>query len=388
PARISNIKNMVTLIDRRTPQIILDAKVIEITLTKDERFGVDWNAVISAAGAKRPITFPFDNTGIIPFLPGSQRDYYARASGAGAAVSDPNISTTIPTIDVATLANPLIAATDSAIFSFGTLDFSTFTATLSMLDQRGDTEILSSPRITTLDNQKATIKVVEKIMLQKTSQTTQTAGIVTVEFETVDDAREAGVKLTVIPHVNEKGEISVNLLPEVSTNEGFGLVNVGVAGAATSTLTFSSREANTTVRVKDGDTIFLGGLISKRTVKVDNKFPILGDIFGGIPVLGNAFKYESDNVTRTEIVFFVTVNLVKDGMDTIRASQSMTQYNRYYPQKEGENAGSEQQAEQTRPVIMKEKLKVSEKKEEIPIGIVPVAEGIEKRKPFLDFRKK
>ncbi|NQT32107.1 MAG: hypothetical protein HQ594_00365 [Candidatus Omnitrophica bacterium] len=304
PARISDIKNMITKIDKKTPQIMLDAKIIEIGLTKDERFGVDWNAVVSAAGAVRPTTFPFTNQGVLPFLSSGQRKYYP-STGAGTLNSDfppINASTLDPFVGILTTSNPL--------FQYGTLNFSEFTATLSLLQNRGDTEVLSSPRITTLNNQRATIKVVEKIMLQKTAETTQTVGVITVEFEDIDEAREVGVKLTVIPHVNEEGEISVNLLPEVSTrggtdNTGFDELTVGAAGAQTAiALTFNSREANTIVRVKDGETIFIGGLIRKNVAKTDNKLPILGDLFGGIPLIGSLFKYEAENVSRTEVVFF------------------------------------------------------------------------------------
>lgn len=387
PSKLSEIRDMIRTIDKKPPQIVLDAKVVEITLSKDERFGVDWNAVVRAAGARRPITFPFDNTGIIPWLPGAQRDYYARAGSTGGDIADPNIPTTVPTIDVGTLASPLAAAADGALFSFGTLDFSTFTATLSLLDQRGDTEILSSPRITTLDNRKATIKVIKKLMLQKSVETTQTATLVTVEYESEAEAREVGVKLTVIPHVNEDGDISVNLLPEVSSDIVFDVVDVG-AGDNTVALTYNSREANTIVRVRDGETIFLGGLIQKDSVITDNKLPILGDLFGGVPVLGNIFKYEAQNERRTEIAFFVTVHLVKDALDSVTATQSQDAYQRYIANVDIDKFGSADKTEEGKaPVIKKGIWKTSEETEKIEVHVSPEAEKSKKR-PFFDFRKK
>lgn len=334
PSKISEIKKMVERIDRRTAQVVLDTKVVEITLGDTEKFGVDWNAVIKAAGARTALTFPFTNSGDLSFLPSQQRYYYPQSTDiTGALLPGQN---GFPYIGLSNLINPVsqTLVTNSAnLYSFGTLDFTSFTATLTMLEQRGDTEILSAPRITTLDNQKATIKVIKKYMMQKTQETTQTAGIVTVEFENEADAREVGVKLTVIPHVNEKGEISVNLLPEVSTDITFTPVTVGVAGTTTVAMQYASREANTIVRCNDNETIFLGGLISKNTAKKNNKLPILGDLFGGVPWLGSAFKYDEDVTTRTEIAFFVTVHLVKDGMDSIRATDSMDRYNDYFVNK-------------------------------------------------------
>lgn len=403
PTKINEIKKMVEKIDRRTPQIVLDAKVVEITLGDTEKFGVDWNAVIKAAGAKRPITFPFTNTGDLNFLPSQQRNYYPSATNlAGANLSG---LSDFPYIGMATLINPTTQTTAlnaANMFSYGTLDFSTFTATLTLLENRGDTEILSAPRITTLDNQKATIKVIRKIMLQKTQQTTQTAGIVTVEFESEAEAREVGVKLVVVPHVNEMSEVSVNLMPEVSTDPIFTQTDVGVAGTATVALQYSSREANTIVRASDGETIFLGGLIRKNTAKKNNKLPILGDLFGGVPWLGNAFKYDEDITERTEIAFFVTVHLVKDGMDTITKTDSMNRYNDYFVnysspippskptkgvrQKEDKKVVSVPQNVPT--VIQSGELKETDKTVQIELPRSPAVESKKNGKPWLDFSSK
>ncbi|GAG28303.1 unnamed protein product, partial [marine sediment metagenome] len=80
PARVGTIKDMVAKIDKKTPQIMLEAKIIEVTLNKTDEFGIDWNAVIEATGAARPTTIPFQNDGILKFLPGEQRRYYPTAT--------------------------------------------------------------------------------------------------------------------------------------------------------------------------------------------------------------------------------------------------------------------------------------------------------------------
>jgi len=377
PARISDIKSMVAKIDKKTPQVMLDAKVVEIQLNDDERFGIDWNAVVTAAGAARPVTFPFTTEGVLSFLPDAQRKFFTQDTTGSAQFP----ATTNPGID------PLNPTIGTPLFTFGTLDFSSFTATLQLLEQRGDTEILSCPRVTTLNNQKADIKVVDKLMLQKSETTTQSAvaGILTVEFETEDEAREVGVMLTVIPHVNEEGDISVNLLPEVSTNAGFQELTLQNAAVTTLSLTFQSREANTTVRVQDGETIFIGGLIRKNVTQTDNKLPILGDLFGGVPVLGNAFRYEAEDVTRSEIVFFVTVHLIKDGMDSIKESRTEPQYDIYCaPEKEAKAKG--EAAKMDGSIVKVSAMRPTEKTEVVEVAVTPMAQ--QKRKAWLDFRKK
>ena len=378
PSKLSEIKSMVAVVDKRTAQVILDAKVVEITLTDTEQFGIDWNAVITAAGARRPITFPFNSEGLFTFLPGDNQRQFVPTYGAPG--TDQN--TRFPYINPATLAAPFTAATANSLFSYGSLDFSTFTATLRLLEQRGNTEILSAPRITTLDNKKATIKVIEKLMLQKSVESTFTDNTVTVEFEQEDEARESGIKLTVVPHVNSDGEIAVNLLPEVSTNEGFALLPVGLAGTNTYSLTFNSREANTLVRVNDGETIFMGGLIRKNAAVQHNKLPILGDLLGGVPLLGSVFKYDEDVTTRTEIAFFVTVHIVKDGKGSIETMNAMNLYDTYVAD------GMDKKAlEKARiPVIKKGIWKTSKNEQKIEIPNREEAE--ENKKPFLDFRKK
>lgn len=393
PSKINSIKNMIAKIDKKIPQVVLDAKVVEIQLNKEERFGVDWNAVISAAGAKRPITFPFTSEGILRFLPGSQRWFYPDTgyaavnplTGEPSGLYSRDFDSPFPTVQAVSVDPSEGMGTD--LFSFGTLDFSTFRATLELLDERGDAEILSAPRITTLNNQRATIKVVEKIMLQQTVQATQTANLVTVEFESEQSAREVGVKLTVVPHINEDGDITVNLLPEVSTNQGFQVLDVG-GGSNAVALTFNSREANTTIRVKDGETIFLGGLIRKNIDVYENKFPILGDILGGVPFIGNAFKYEAERHRRSEVAFFVTVNIVKDALDSVAATQSWDMYDRYILRQEQNKFGDDSIGKDQGALTLKKGVLSSRQETErieIPLGGSPADK--EERKPLLDFRK-
>ncbi|MDD5633919.1 MAG: hypothetical protein PHW46_01425 [Candidatus Omnitrophica bacterium] len=412
PAKITEIRAMITKVDRRTPQIVLDTKVIEVVLGDDEKFGIDWNTVFSMAGARRPITFPFTNDGTFKWIPGAdQRQFFPQSDTVGGGSNFPLIGT------AANLVNPtsFTSATNTAnLFSYGTLDFSTFTATLRLLHNRGNTEVLSCPRITTLDNQKATIKVVDKIMLQKTQETTQTAGIVSVTFENEEDAREVGVKLTVIPHVNSEGDISVNLLPEVSTpatgtTNGFQTVAAGPSGGiSTVALMFSSREANTIVRARDGETVFLGGLIKKTVTKTDNRVPIIGDILGKVPVMGNLFKYEAEKVDRTEIVFFVTLNLVREAKDSVDKSDTIDMYNRYIVNGEakstvakdykGSKKGIEayekenvygKKTDKDTNVVKHGEWQTKEEKVEVPVLTANTDSVVDdkKSKPLFDFRK-
>ncbi|MFA6635728.1 MAG: secretin and TonB N-terminal domain-containing protein [Candidatus Omnitrophota bacterium] len=386
PTKMSRIRNIVESIDRRPAQIVLDAKVVEITLNKDERFGVDWNAVMSAAGARRPITFPFTSEGLLTFLPGQMQRQFIPKFGPAGTQQDSRFPYMEDTL-TASLFDPVAAPVDGSLYSLGTLDFSTFNATLRLIDQRGDAEILSSPRITTLNNRKATIKVIEKVMLQRSVQTTQVSSLVTVEFEDEKDAREVGVKLAVIPHVNDRGEISVNLLPEVSSDIAF--TEVSAVAGNTVALTYSSREANTVVRVNDGETIFLGGLIRRNVETTENKFPVLGDIFGGIPVLGNVFKYDAENITRTEVVFFVTVHIVKDTMDSVLFMDAEEHYDKHITREGRDKFGDRVESpEGESSFFLKRGQWNTSEKTEVIESVKQPAEEEKKKGAFIDFRKK
>ncbi|MFH1394944.1 MAG: hypothetical protein ABIH09_02170 [Candidatus Omnitrophota bacterium] len=386
PARVSIIKDMLIKLDKKTPQIMLEAKVIEVTLDRNDQFGVDWNAVISAAGANRPTTFPFRNDGSLSFLPSKQTNYYPASSLDGAALTGVG---NFPIVDVFSAVgqrvNPttFTTATNSAnLFSFGTLDFSQFSARLRLIDERDDTKILSSPRITTLNNQPAVIKVISNVFLQKQQTSTDTASVVTVEFET--EPREIGVILEVTPHVNENGEIMVNLRPQVSSSLDFSELQVS-GSANTVAMTYNSREADTQVMVTDGETIFIGGLITETKAKEDHKFPILGDIFGDIPIVGGIFKYKQDNVDKTEVVFFITVNILDDDKESIERSEMHAKLYREYYLNHKDN--QTEQKSKSKTEINKGKLKTSHAAVEVDKTNISGVEQKRGSKPFFDFRK-
>jgi len=304
PARINRIKKMTKEVDVRQPQIMLEAKIVEIELEKDERMGIDWTIKITASGAKRPTTLPFDAQGNIRMVGSDQVGYYPRADAAGTAgfLSDAAGITRFP--------NVLSAATGSlASFTFGTLDFTSFEAVLQMLSERDNTKVLATPRITTLSNHNAYIKVTTNIFLEESTPTTELATTQTTSFET--DAREVGIILEILPHVNTKGEISVTLQPRVDGTVTFTTLPV-VSGDDRVVMEYTSRTAKTQVVVDDGETIFIGGLIGETKTMQDHRVPLLGDLFGDVPFLGPLFTYKSEDVTRNEIVIFVTVHLVKN----------------------------------------------------------------------------
>lgn len=305
PTNIYKIGQIIARLDKRTAQVLIEARVIETVLGDDEKMGIDWTVKITAAGAKRPTTMPFDfidvdnkwlqkmtpavQTGVTTFVnnPGGQTDSFAPAdfplSGDGQSHGFP------------------FALKDN--FTFGTLDFTEFKAVLEMLSQRSDTETVSNPRIATLNNMKATINVGETINMPTFERNSTTGKMEITGYE----SKDAGIILNVTPNVNDNNEIALDLTPEITNFEGFKPI---APGSDIYAPLFNTRQARTQVMVGDGQTIFIGGLISERNIDRDNKLPIIGDALGDVPYLGLLFKKKETMKQRVELIFFITVHLM------------------------------------------------------------------------------
>ncbi|MCQ9207618.1 MAG: type II and III secretion system protein, partial [Omnitrophica bacterium] len=203
----------------------------------------------------------------------------------------------------ANVAFPFVGADQ---FAYGTLDFSQFTAVLEYLKSRADTDIISNPRITTLNNKPAKM-FVGKVYnyISEVEQQDDTAGARRWTYHI--EKEEIGIRLLVTPHINSVGDIEVELQPEIKDVIGFQQVTEFF-----SLPIFTTREAETQVIVKDRQTIFIGGLIKESVKKSTTKFPILGDFLGDVPLIGFFFKHKTEIKEKTELVIFLTVHVVKD----------------------------------------------------------------------------
>jgi type II secretory pathway component GspD/PulD (secretin) len=170
-------------------------------------------------------------------------------------------------------------------------------AQLQAIATQKKAKLLSSPSIVTLSGAEAEIKIGDRVPYIQ-STTTETVTVESVSFEDV------GIILSVIPYVGHDGYITMYLHPEVSEVTGWTEDNQPI---------IATREATTQARVKQGETIVIGGLIKNQETNDETKVPLLGDI----PVLGYLFKNRQENVAETELVIFVTPHLISD--DTMRA---------------------------------------------------------------------
>ncbi|UCH12106.1 MAG: secretin and TonB N-terminal domain-containing protein [Candidatus Omnitrophota bacterium] len=290
PTNIYKVEQVVTKLDEPTPQVYIDARIIETVLDDDEKLGIDWTVQVTATGSKIPTTLPFDTSlRHMPYLENRVRESFPD----------------FPTTDTSTAT--------SALWTFGTLDFSSFQAVLKILDQRSDTKIISNPRTVTLDNQPAEIRVGSSLYIPKWGTDEDTGKRVFQDI--IKTELDTGITLKVTPHVNSKNEIVIDLEPEVTSRQTKELL-IGSADSAASTDVYaypiSVRNAKTQVMIKDGETIAIGGLLKEQTVKTRHKVPFLGDI----PLLGYLFRYSADTTDTRDLLIFVTVKLIESKKDT------------------------------------------------------------------------
>jgi type II secretory pathway component GspD/PulD (secretin) len=171
---------------------------------------------------------------------------------------------------------------------------------IDLLRTIGDTKILSSPRIMVLNNQEAKILVGSKDAYI-TSTVTQTEGnAVTAEAVNFVDV---GIKLFVTPSINKNGFVTMKIRPEVSSSETKTIIS---QDKKTDVPIVSTSEAETTVLVKDGVTIIIGGLRKDERKKTVKKIPLLGEI----PYLGALFRSTSDELKKTDLIILLTPHIM------------------------------------------------------------------------------
>jgi type IV pilus secretin PilQ/predicted competence protein len=296
PAVIAKIDIMIPSLDEVTPQVLIEAKMIETSLTDKDKLGIDWTTTISATGSKRPTTFPFDAKGTP-----KEGSFTPRASS-----TNTDFMSNLP------YSFPYAAKTD---FTFGTLDFSSFKAILDVLQTRTKTKLVANPRIVTLNNQNASINV-GKVLSLPTYERNETTGKLEVTGWT---SQNVGVSLDVTPQVSPDGRIKLKLKPEVSSLVGYASEREGIKEGPIT----SSRTAQTEVQIRDGQTVVIGGLIKNESLATTKKIPILGDI----PFLGALFTRkeigsDENPSEKTDLLIFVTARIIKDSEKPLIANET------------------------------------------------------------------
>jgi type IV pilus assembly protein PilQ len=266
-SKIREITAFIEKIDRITPQILIEARIYDITSKDKLDLGVEWNA-------------------------GRDTGYY---TGTGLVVP-PGTMGNLKTGDTEPFTTGIFRGdtkkteSTTGVLKFGWLNDNVDIDMIIKAQQENiDAKLLANPRILVLDNEKATFDIVSEIpYIERTIGTTTTE---TVQYKKV------GVKLEVTPHVARDGMVRLHILPE------FGVVVGYLSGAPI----VDTRKVDTIALVKNGQTVVLGGLRKKDIKKQINKVPLLGDL----PLAGALFRFTGEDSGNSEIVVFITTWIIK-----------------------------------------------------------------------------
>ncbi len=267
-SRIKDITALINKIDRITPQILVEARIYDITSRDRLDLGIEWEAGRNTTyntNGEPAITSRTD-----PFITGGFDGSIAKTE--------------------ATTGGLRVGWLNSSI----NVDF-----LLKAQKENVNAKLLANPRILVLNNETANIKIVSEIPYQELQESSAGGSFGTTAF------REVGVELDVTPHLASRDEmIRLHLKPVFSVVTGE--VQVGGVNSSYPQPIVDRREATTTLLIKNGLTVVLGGLRKKETVRQINKIPFLGDL----PLIGILFRFEGEETITSELVVFITPFIV------------------------------------------------------------------------------
>ena len=265
--RHESIRAFIELVNRRiTQQVEIEARIVEVTLRDEQKLGVDWDLAASTLDGVR---------------------VQARAP-----------------LDVAGVGGTLLGANSFA----ATLGFGRASAIIQALKQQGEVKTVAQPRLRALKNQTAFIKVGEDRPFFRLQQTTtlQQPGAATAFNQTQETFSVStitiGTILAVTPQIDGDRMITLDVLPAITRLQA---IVTSPDGRQTAPVT-EVKQASTIVRLRDGETAIIGGLISEETAATERRIPLLGKL----PLIGAAFRSKANLRARTELVIFLTPRLV------------------------------------------------------------------------------
>jgi general secretion pathway protein D len=265
-------------------QVLIEATIAEVTLSSNYQQGIDWSRLRL----------------------GSKGFNLTQAGSVGLA------SANTGKMFLLEYANP-------------TSKFGNLSSSVSLLESFGDVKVLSSPKLSVMNNQTATLKVVDnKIYFTITSQITPATALsnAIVNYTTTAVPVAVGFTMNVTPEINDSDYVTINVRPTITRIIGYvndpnpNLAPCGPTTSLTCTITaivnrvpeIRTREMESIIRVNSGQIAVLGGLMQDEINNLTDSVPLLGDI----PIAGNLFKNRNDTKTKTELVIFLRPVVLKD----------------------------------------------------------------------------
>jgi general secretion pathway protein D len=292
PDIMRTLKRVISQLDIRRAQVLVDAVIAEVSVDTSRELGVQW--IISGLN---------DGTGPVGLI---------NFTNTGSTITD--------------VANAVISAREgvqlppqksNATIGFGRVDSNkntNFVGLVQALASDANTNILSTPTLITLDNEEAEIIIGENVPFLTGSFTSTGAGdSATNPFQTIQ-REDVGLTLKIKPQINEGDALKLNIEQEISS------IADSVVGA--SDLITNKRSIKTTVMADDGSVVVLGGLIEEQVGESQQKIPLLGDI----PLLGYLFRSTGTSVNKTNLMVFIHPVILRDEATTEQYTNSKYNY--------------------------------------------------------------
>lgn len=257
PEALDRVAKFLSAYDKPLPQVMIEAKFIETTMSNQDLYGIQWNLSLNA-----------------------------RAGGVTSGEA----------------AFPLIF--DNMIV--GKVDYSQLNAELQLLRTRGNSRVLANPSTMTLDNHTATVSMGTSVPIREISSDPKT-GLVLATWH----SQSVPIALSVTPHVTSDGQVNMEVSPSVQAITGF------VGPADDQRPIISSRSATTNIVVGNGEVAVIGGLVQDEETRNVSKVPLLGDI----PILGNLFSKTTVNHTKTNLMIFIIPHIVPSEVERAHTSE-------------------------------------------------------------------
>lgn len=290
PDQMRTLESVINQLDIRRAQVLVEAIIVEVAEGDDVGFGIQW--ATEAGGGTQ-----FNNLGptIGEIGAGIWAAQDQKASQTCTGSGDNMTCTDNPDTkgDITLLAQALGKVNGMA---WG-VTMGDFGALVQAVSSDTNSNVLATPSITTLDNQEASFIVGDEVPILTGAQNSTNGN--SNPFQTVE-RKEVGVKLKVVPQINEGNAVKLTIEQEVS----------GINGKTNVDVTFATRRLTTTVMADSGQIVVLGGLINEEVQESVQKVPFLGDI----PILGHLFKSSSSGKKKKNLMVFIKPTIIRDGV--------------------------------------------------------------------------
>ncbi|PKG58508.1 type II secretion system protein GspD [Shewanella sp. Choline-02u-19] len=290
PDQMRTIESVINQLDIRRAQVLVEAIIVEVGEGDDVGFGVQW---ATAAGGGTQFNNLGPTIGEIGAGVWQAQPEKASQTCTGSGINQTCTDNPDTKGDITLLAQAL-GKVNGMAWGVAMGDFG---ALIQAVSSDTKSNVLSTPSITTLDNQEATFIVGDEVPILTGSQNSSNGN--SNPFQTVE-RKEVGVKLKVLPQINEGNAVKLTIEQEVS----------GINGKTGVDVTFATRRLTTTVMADSGQIVVLGGLIKEEVQESVQKVPFLGDL----PIIGYLFKSSSSGKKKTNLMVFIKPTIIRDGI--------------------------------------------------------------------------